>query len=380
MGRPLALIGSLLALAWPAGARAAEPAEPLLAISGDSSGATHLARLDPVTLAPQGETPEVPEWHDGFSFSPGRTQIAFTISTGRPVNGEPGLGRGGIRIIDLATMRIVTDVQNGVAAEALAWLTPRRLIALNQGGGIVAANPLTGKVDFTAGRTSGACIDPPGKAVAPRALVVLLGNRLFRIDKLGRKSSVTLSGMSPECGRLGLALDTAANRVFVVGAGSRVVEIALRGMKVTNHAVGAYGRDRADETRALVLPSGRLIAVHRGSRGLPKGVELIDAAAGTRRTIDPQAGIARRAGSLVLTADGRAPDQSGASRGLRAFDLAGRPRFRMLTSRAVSEVQVAGPYAYARTGGKIRVIDLRARRVVHSTAVGAGTELTILTP
>jgi hypothetical protein len=378
MRRSLALVALALALAlWPSAAFGAEPRRPVLPPlalydnSGDASG-LRLARLDPVTLAPQTEGVEIPEWHGGYAIAPDLEHAAFTISTGRPVNGVPGQGRGGVRVVNLDSMQIVTDIQNGVAAEALGWLRPGRLIVVNQGGPIVATKPLTGEIVDRPGRIGGQCIDPPGKGRSRRALVVLIGRRLYAIDKFGRSRAVLLSGMPSDCHRLGMSIDFTNDRAFVTGAGPHVAEVALDSMRVTRRPVPRSSASGIVETRTELLGLGRIVATHHGSRGSAKGVELIVPAAGTRRMIDSRGGVARVVDNLIVVAGG--------SRGVRVYDPLGRLVYRILDREVVTDVLSMGSHVYARSGGTVHVIDLRRRAVYAQASLPAGRELVFLLP
>ena len=80
------------------------------------------ACVNPLTLRPTSPRVRVGENHDAWALSPDRRQLALGISA-------PGDGpRIGVRIIDLRDWS-VRDVETGVFADALAWVTPRRLVA-----------------------------------------------------------------------------------------------------------------------------------------------------------------------------------------------------------------------------------------------------------
>ena len=54
-------------------------------------------------------------------------------------------GRIGIRVLDLGTFQVVSDIETGIAAEALGWLEPDRLAAFLQSGDVVVVDPLSGQ-------------------------------------------------------------------------------------------------------------------------------------------------------------------------------------------------------------------------------------------
>jgi hypothetical protein len=378
MRRPLALILCLAAvLCSPAAASAADPVpptDPPLALYGHSGEETYLARLDPVTLAPRDPVVVIPEWHNGYSVSPDGRRAAFTVSTsGQPTT--PGQGRVGMRIVDLTTLETAFDYRIGVAASAIGWLTPRRIVAKRQGGGIVTADGVTGQFADTGRRAPGNCNDPPGKGRSRSYLAVLLGRRVTAIDSLGRVRGVTIRGVPGACGRLGFAVDGARQLAYVVGLGKEIAVVSLRAMSVRYIPVPRSQATRVDRTTALLFGGFQLAAAHVNSRGMPKGVELVDALSGARHMIDPSGGAIRAAGERLLVFDGRYPVSPGGSKGLRAYDLRGRLRYRLLTNEVVHRVEVLGGHAYAQTRGGLRVIDLRARRVVSRSALDPNLEI-----
>jgi hypothetical protein len=96
---------------------------------------------------------------------------------------------------------------------------------------------------------------------------------------------------------------------------------------------------------------------------VPAGVELLDARAGTRRTIDRRGGGVARAGRTLLVSGGR---YSSAGRGVRGYRLDGRRRFSLLRRQRVQNVEVySSRFAYAIGPRDVWVIDVRRGRVVH---------------
>jgi hypothetical protein len=361
----LALLVCALALvaASPAATPQRLPTKSPLAISGEENGGrVWLSRLDPVTLERRDPQVFVSEWHDGYSFSPDGRRIAFTVSH-NATNPVPGLGRVGIDLVDHAT-GAVTEVQTGVASGALAWLTPNRLVGILQGGTVVVVDTDAGRVIDRDSRVAPGCLDPPGKTATARALVVLLGNRLYAIDRNGTVRSTRIQGMTDECSRHGLAVDEGRERAYVAGVANRVAEVDLRTMRATYRSVPRTTARGNIASRGFLLGGRRLAVAHAVfSRGSPKGVEIVDATRGTRRVIDPRGGRARLAGSKLITWGERA-------KGVRIFDRGGRRLASMLGNDAIVDVQALGNYAYARAlGGKLIVIDLRGPRVVSRSAL-----------
>jgi hypothetical protein len=365
MRRTLALVVLALAL-WPAAACAAQPTTPPLAYYGTGFRGFDLSRLDPLTLAPLDPRANVGEWHSAYSLAPDGRQLVSSISSnGLPTT--PGQGRVGLRTYDLTTFEVVREFRIGVAASAVGWLAPRRIVAKTQGGQIVLADPVTGEFRVT-GRSAGpGCIDPPGKAVTRNRLVYLLGSTLNSVDRDGERRSRLMRGMSDDCGRLGFAMDRGRELAYVVGVGAEVAQVNVRTMRVTYHRVGSTRATAVAGTRAQGFGAFQIAAAHHNSRGMPKGVELIDLREDERRRIDPGAGGAVVAGERLLTYDGRAPVSPGGSKGIRGYDLSGRRRFTLLPGEVVHRLDVLGRFAYAQTRAGLRVIDLRRREVVSRT-------------
>ena len=335
-----------------------------------------LSRLDPLTLAPRDPRAFIGEWHGGFAISPdGRQGVSTLSSPGVPTT--PGTGRVGIRAFDLATMEQTVEFRTGVAGMAVAWLTPRRIVTVVQGGGAFLLDPVTGSVTRT-GSISTDCIDPPGKGSTGRLLVMALGSRLATVDKHGHVRTVGLPGMGPECFRPGFALDPAHGRAYVFDDGRRAATVNLSTMRASFTALPELDANAVAYTSGLLLGEGRVAAAHQSSRGVPKGVELIDLRARSRRMVDRGAGQAVLGDGLLLTYDGRPPVGPSGSKGLRAYSRAGALRFRVLTGDVVQHVQVRGRFAYALTHGGLRVVDLRTRKVVSRAAFDPDVQLTFL--
>src|SRR5262245_7249165 len=125
--------------------------QPFLGIvypGGNTGGAAILGRLDPRSLKPVSKTVQLAEYGRAWSLSPDGSQLALGISSGvslvsppRPIH-----GRIGVIVVDLPTMKIVSEVSTGIKAEALGWLRPRRLVAALQGRGTVLIDTRTATI------------------------------------------------------------------------------------------------------------------------------------------------------------------------------------------------------------------------------------------
>jgi hypothetical protein len=297
-------------------------------------------------------------------------------------------------IVDLQAMRVIQEIESGGAAQALAWLAPRRLVAALPRG-TVLVDPRTGG---TVRRLTG--YSRPLASVRARDRVVMLFKRPYRpagnrrsqgsaavrvavVDAHGRFRSVALDRVrltfrgGLRWDEAGLAVDPAQGRAYVFAANAPVAEIDLRTMRVSYHRLdslflrpgavqGGAARPgellhRSREAISLgegrVLVSGRDLVVGHGGKEafVPAGAVLVDIASRTWRAFDPKASGAAFAAERPL-AYGRF--------GVRGYTLGGRRVFHLLEGRRVFDVQVAGELAYVRTAMAVGVVDVRRGRIV----------------
>lgn len=340
------------------------PTHAPLAVTGVQSGGPEvLARLDPLTLAPRGPTFDLPEFHDSWSFSPDGRRVALGTSAGGPAMGI------GIHILDVRSLRQVRGIRVPIAVEGLAWLGPRRLVGALQGETVFVADPVAGRtLLIRAVRAGRECRIHPPAAVTKRALVMLLGRRLVTVGSDKRVRTASLRGLPDACAGAAVVVDGAGRRAFVVAGAESIPVVDLRAMHtVGRHVTGPV--PRSDDSAAIWLGHGTIAAAHtRGNLGRPAGVELIDTRSWTRRTIAPRGGAVRRAGRELLVFDGGyVLPRLVRGIGLRAYGLRGRPLWRVLRGERISNVQVAGRFAYAIGSRGLAVVDLRERKVVTRT-------------
>lgn len=376
--------------------------QPLLGlVQSSAGGAALLALLDPLSLRPVSRGVKIDEYHNAWSFSPDGSELALGVSAGvsRLSPSRRLLGRIGIYIVDVRTMRLVREIETGIAAEALAWLSPRVLVAALQRG-TVLVDPLSGKVvrhwpafsfpdaSVRVGTELVMLMPPLRAAVAGMPLKRVSGApRLVIVTAQGHLRSVVLRRIrlvvrSSRGGftygdRAALAVDQKRKRAYVFAGGAPAAEVDLRTMHVHYHDLGfpsappaARERVLAGEWSAIWLGDSHALVVGRDfvDRGgtlavpLPAGAMLVNTATWTSRGIDPHAGGAAVASrTLLLYGD----SSSGSGAGLAAYTSAGRKRFGLLDRLRIADVRTAAGLGYVRTvGGTTYVISVAAAKVV----------------
>jgi len=226
----------------------AAPEEPRLGIMRRArQGGVVLTRLDPLTLKPLGTPVLIGEYHYAWSFSPDRSQLAVAISA--PAAGGR-VGRVGIRIVDLARMEVAVDVSTGIAAEALGWLKPTRLVAALQTGEVVVVDTTTGAILHRSRlpRPVDVHLAPQAATAARNGLVILLEAHdrrgpvhLAVADTEGGLRTVSLerkrlddpqATFGATSRRARLAVDAEGERALVVGPRGGGAEVDLATMRV----------------------------------------------------------------------------------------------------------------------------------------------------
>lgn len=373
--------------------RSTAPPTTLLGVRGiPNTTAVMLARLDPLSLRPVSTPVRVGEYHDAWSLSPDGSRVALGISAGESLISPSRRLRGriGIVIVDLDAMKVVQELETGIAASALGWLAPRRLVASLLRGGTVLVDPVTGKIL----RRWPGLSDPGRSARSGDSLVMLFprpsstptdgtATRLALVNARGRLRSVALDRIQLAAGltngvgyadEAGLAVDPGGGRAYVFAAGAPAAEVDLATMDVSYHDVELEAGAQPGKAvlarlrRALWLGKGRAVVVGRnivpddrgGVASIAAGATLVDTAAWTLCVVDPRAGgAAFGAGRLLAYASGARP-----AIGLRAYTPEGGKTFRLFDGEQVLDVQVAGGRAYVQTESALRVVDLESREVL----------------
>ena len=352
---------------------AASPRSILAIRSAGRTGATLLARLDALSLELRSRQLRIGEYHDTWSLSPDGKKLALGLSL-------PGARRVGIGVVDLASLRIVRKIATGIAAEAVAWLTPRRLAAGLQDGRLALVDPVSGEIVREA-RGSG---EPRRSARVRGRLVVLFADvavggpvRIAVADARARIRSVTLDrirlrarsgGGHPYADAAGLTVDPSGRRAYVAAAGAPLAVVALASMRVSYHRVPALTARAALERQrgAVWLGRGRFAVygydVTASRRIVPAGVTLVDSHGWSSCTLDARGSAATVAAGRLLVYGARGSPVPG----MRVYTPRWRIARTLLQTAPVWDVKVAGRFAYIRTRSAVRVVDARSGRVLNT--------------
>ena len=368
LGAAVALVAAgagAMAPAAPERDRAVPSRAPLAAVAGPGTSMV-ITHLDPLTLRREGPTDTLGEWHDGYSFSPDREAIAFGISA-------PGTGgRVGIRVVDTDDLNPTANIETGVFADALAWLEPRRLVAMLGGACTNTCAALTGRprsfqavvVDPVTGEELQRHLLPAGDAgrrcgvveARGEALLALVGRIVFVIRAEGDYETVPLPQPFPKCGNL-VAVPGGETAFALSVRGEVVAELDLASSQLEVHRVADPAPGKV---RAIALDDRRLVMVRSRPNGQPDGVELLDLDRERRRTLDPRADDAVLVDGTILTSGGH---------GVRGYDRNGRREFALLDQERIVTVEPFGRFAYAVNRKGFAIIDVRAGSVVHRFSV-----------
>jgi hypothetical protein len=348
---------------------AARPAPFVGILSDPYGGATRVGCFDSLSLRATAAPVFIGEYHDAWSKSPDGTRVALGISA-------PGAGaRIGVRIVNLARWATELDVETGIAAEAVAWLTDRMLVAALQRGGIVHIDPVTGEV---VRRWAGwAALDSVSTRTRRRFVLLEPGRqtrRLASVDRTGRLRSVSLRlplrRRHSRLARPALVADPVREHAYVLTGGRVVVDVDLQRMRVRRRRLqpaleqGASGA-RFPVRDGLWLGGGRLAVSGHDAvpsrrlrpRTYPAGLSTVDTDTWNVGMVDSAAtGVALAPGRLLAYGE----------RGLRGYSRGGRPLFELLRNQSVWSVGAAGRLAYAVTATATHVVDIRSGHVRRS--------------
>jgi hypothetical protein len=357
----------------------AADATPLLGIDYSKGARGRLTQLDPLTLRPVSRAIAIRGYAWGQDLSDDGARAAIGSSSD-----------GRVTIVDVASMRVQRRMRLGQTVRALSWVDRDHLVALTGFETVRAwvVNVADGKVAHAAidGRDVAIAEIDGGLAVllAPlqgigdaRLAIVRAGQPLRTIPVPLRAGSIARTGRpkasDPPDLLPGLAVDRAAGVAYVVDAAApRVVTVDLATSAVAAHDVvrASASKGGATSMRTAVWLGGGRLAVSGQEAGAPDdryrphGLRIIETAGWTERIASRLAGFVLPALDGLVVPEFRRP-------GLHVFGRDGRRRFTISPRDGVSNVQVAGRYAYVRNARRrgrdhrTHVVDLRSGRVVR---------------
>jgi hypothetical protein len=393
---------------------------PVPAVVGDP-GKGELVRLDPNSLRPlPGRRLALPDSVGGYAWSPdGSTLVLGDSNT------------DALFLVDTQRMRMLgklwLDVPN--APHSFGWLGPRRLLA-------VVEQPLRDP-DAKIGDTAVVLVDPLARRVLRRQnlhggvqTAVFAGDRavllttpsggigmagLAVVDDQGTVRSVPLRAISAgykeptdqgsaegvtERREVGLAVDRAGGRAFVVAAGAPLTEVDLATLRVAYHGLSqpasflqrlagwfvpaAEAKLASGPLRSACWLGDGLLAVWGSDarvvkdaggqptvKETPSGLKLVDTRRWTVTQLHPAATAVRWHHGRLLAFGVRWFEQERpGGTGLTVYGPGDRRPRRLVKDRPVHEVAVNGDLAYAITWGssdlqksEVAVVDLPSGRV-----------------
>ena len=329
---------------------------------------TRVGCFDPLSLRATSSPVVIGEYHHAWTVSPDGSRVALGISA-------PGAtARVGVRVVELGSWTAELDVETGIAAAGLAWLTDRRLVAglLDREHRAPRPGHRGGGRSMVGGERRRRRHGPH----PPRFLTLVTGRRVGRlsvVDAGGRLRRLSLRIPAAWPGRAPPA----------AGAGGpSAPRTCLRG---DGRADGHRHRPSPDARSKAPRPAG-------AGTGRASGGDRVPAVAGDlarRRPAGPfgaRPGVAPRwpcrDGSRRTEHD-RHAERGGRQdrrrcqrgdpaprrlltyglRGVRGYTLGGRRVFEVLRRNPVWNLDVAGRLAYAGTGTATYVIDTRSGRI-----------------
>jgi hypothetical protein len=380
----LAAVGSVLAPA------AAAPDAPLLGAVFDG-GQGHLARLDPETLRPLQTSKFLT---NGYAVGPVLSPDGKKVALG-------STSFLGARIVDVETVVSEADLRatgaSGTHVAATAWPAANRLLLTATrccpaaavlatldpvAKSVVRVRTLRGTPVAAARTKTGlAVLVAPAVGIGAARIALFDADRL-RVFKVPVRAGRVLPRQAHPNGMTigkqllpGLAVDPDGGAAYVLTGSNVAVEIDLATGRARSHTLArrtlakALNGPRLDAHwlgNGLLALTGTIDeAQARGNtvdyHAAPAGLTLVDVRAWTARVVDRDATTVIVAGDTIL-ARGYAvrPPTS-----VRAFDLAGRPRFE-LDADPNAWLQAVGNRAYVGN----RVYELPSGRLLRSLPPG----------
>jgi hypothetical protein len=406
-------------LSLPPGPAARSAGGPVMAVLGDPG--RELVQLDPSSLRPlPGRRLALTDTVAGYAWSPDRSTLVLGDTD-----------TDALFLIDARRMRVLgklwLDVPN--SPQWFGWLGPRRLLA-------VVDQPLRDP-DAKLGDTAVVLVDPQARRVLRRQnlhggvqTAVFAGDRavllttpsqgigmagLAVVDDQGTVRSVPLRAISAgykeptgqgssegvtERREVGLTVDRAGGRAFVVAAGTPVAEIDLATLHVTYHGLSqpasflqrlagwfvpaAEAKLTSGPLRSACWLGDGLLAIWGSDarvvkdaggeptvKETPSGLKLVDTRSWTVTPLHPEATAVRWHDGRLLAFGVRWYEQERPGGiGLTIYGPGDRRPLQPVKHRPVDELDVNGDLAYAITWGssdlrksEVAVVDLPRGRV-----------------
>jgi hypothetical protein len=343
---------------------AAAPAQAdpgVLGIRYDHGPQGRISFFDRVSLARRGRSVRVHGYVWGWDRSPTGSAVALGVSS-----------RGRVQIVATAPVAFSRIIETGKrdTVRALRWVSAERMIAL-----VGFERPQVLEIDAAAGkvvsRRSLGCREAAAAKTAD-GLAMLCDERLILARPGAPLRSIALPGVRAGADVYpGLAVDGDVAYVAPVGPPS-IVRVDLASGAATTHALAASAaKNEALSMRTLEqLAPGKLVLggsdQAEGERPHVAGLRIVNTATWTARRINTRQPVAEVSPFGVVVPQYEHPAQ------VVLYDVAGRRRATFRPRYGMSNVVVAGPFAYvkngARRGGNHRthVLDLRSGRKVGS--------------
>lgn len=393
-------------------ARTVAPASQLSQLLGFTNGT--LVRIDSQSLQPL-KGPRIRVGSGGCAPRQGGT----ACWTNPPWSASPNgtrlavLGQNyeaSLRLVDVARMRVTANVRiDGGAIGALAWLAPRKLLAVQEIAGerqrllavdlvtrrVTIRKPLGGSVQRLAKTDQElVLLLAPAQAIGVARIAVADREgsvRFVRLQRLlaGSKLLGTGSNHSVDSRLPGLTVDPEGRRAFVV-AKDLAAEINLGTLAVSYHTLQpkpsflsrlwnwleptAAAKQMSGYFREARWLGGDVLAVSgtetEQGRTQASGLLVADTRGWSARTIDRSAMSFEAAGDLLLATGGSwdASTQHASGIGLVAYGFDGSERFQLFEGQQTWLALVYGGRAYVGISGQgtepLRVVDLATGQVV----------------
>jgi hypothetical protein len=364
-----------------------------LGLVGDGTTSS-LVRLNAKNLRPlPGQRLDLGLFAGAWAYSPDRAMVALGLWTGYPDTAP----QASLRFVDVNALSSRGDLPLGAGyVDATAWLAPDRLAALvvrpaatellvvDPGGRRVLATTAIDSAWSRAEQAGGRLVVLSRRGDGQLSLTV--------VDSGGTVQSVHLDRLRQGLPALAVTLD--GRRAFVVSGSGLIADVDTSSLSVSYHGEAeSAARDAAGARRyAEVLPTGELAVagsqdvryVDSGqdrTRHLGTGLVLVSTSTWMARRVDYSSsrftvfgnsllatGSTWGGGTFTIQIGGPSPPQpQPVGDGLKAYTLAGDPRFHRFDGKDVYVLQTYDKRSFvfvAGSGTQLQVVDVRTGKVV----------------